>query len=156
MDFREVAVAIANDKVISYSIGQAGGVDFEWEDIKSEWDSEPFSMLYLMHTHPSGFRFPSSTDDNMLCGWAKAFNVPVVCVIVTDNGARAYLYMQYNHEIVRLALGSVEKDYLIESMIKASYSGDDRYMWEIEIAKDLKSRVKLRIEMLYIWRLNVN
>ena len=113
-------------------------------------------MLLLVHTHPSGFRMPSGIDDNMLVGWAKAFGVPVICIIVTDSGARAYLYMQYNKEIIRLGIGKVQDDYVLRTIIKASYSEDDRYLWEIKLAKDLKSRVQLNVEYLYVFKLNKN
>lgn len=72
----------------------AGGVEFDfltiWGHMK-EIGLEKIPYVYMIHSHPPGHYYMSSTDRNMIHGWCQALNKPICFIIATDIGYTFYL-----------------------------------------------------------------
>jgi proteasome lid subunit RPN8/RPN11 len=93
---KEVAVIIADNKVISLSEGTLTRVEFDFFEAWQYWKKHKPKVLYMFHVHPEGSYALSGTDRNMLKGWAKAFPIPIIYGIVTKHmyGVRTNLLGQ--------------------------------------------------------------
>lgn len=95
---REVSCfAVPNHGIISTtSNDSAGSVEFDWFTIKDKiWElkkngNDP-EVVYMLHTHPPGLNRMSSTDRNMVYGWAMALGIPIWFLVVTEDEIATYL-----------------------------------------------------------------
>ena len=91
---REISCFIVPNKgIISMSTNNnAGGVEFDffsiWEQIK-QMDKRP-ECVYMLHSHPPYLNKMSSTDENMVQGWATALGIPIYFVVITPSNLTAY------------------------------------------------------------------
>lgn len=63
------------------STGSPGSVNFDWEKVEKKRDS----IIGFNHTHPSGFKGPSSIDDHTMTGLVKALGKGLICGIKSDK-----------------------------------------------------------------------
>lgn len=90
-------------KMMGYTIGhlsyQSKGtecsVEFDWSKIFRN----PKRFLGFLHTHPSGFKYPSDTDFKTMKGWVIALGRPVLCGIGCDGVTRMYLFQKKQSQV---------------------------------------------------------
>ena len=91
---REISCFIVPNKgIISMSTNNdAGSVVFDffniWGQIK-QMDKRP-ECVYMLHSHPPYLNRMSSTDENMVQGWATALGIPIYFIVITPNNLTAY------------------------------------------------------------------
>lgn len=49
-------------------------------------------LVGFYHTHPEGFTQPSKRDDDTMISWSFCFGKPLLCVVGTSVGLRAWVY----------------------------------------------------------------
>jgi proteasome lid subunit RPN8/RPN11 len=49
-------------------------------------------VVGFYHTHPEGFRTPSARDRDTMFAWSFCFGKPLLCVIGTGEGLRAWVF----------------------------------------------------------------
>jgi hypothetical protein len=86
----ESALVTYKGKVISYSTGSAGSVEFDflaiWDTIKEDKnDINTISNIVFFHVHPEGFLDLSETDKNCVKGLFMAIGKPFLFSIITFN-----------------------------------------------------------------------
>ena len=80
MSFRESALVLHTEDVISFSTGSPSHVEFNFEEVW-KYRKDP-SLLAFYHVHPVGFDSYSSTDEDCIKGFNIAFGHPVYFSIV--------------------------------------------------------------------------
>jgi proteasome lid subunit RPN8/RPN11 len=94
---QESAVVLYDGELISYSVGSAGRVEFDFMEVwafkKTQKDFDPAKLVFI-HTHPEGFLDYSSTDLDCMKGFLLSFNHPVTFSIMTfpEGSIRTYSY----------------------------------------------------------------
>lgn len=84
----ESALVTYKEKVISYSTGSSGSVEFDflaiWDSIKEDKnDTSSISNIIFFHVHPEGFLDLSVTDKNCVQGLFMAIGKPFCFSIIT-------------------------------------------------------------------------
>jgi hypothetical protein len=80
---RETSMTLFDDKLIHCSIGTAGQVNFDFEycwNLRKQYKPKHLTMI---HVHPDNFLKMSSIDRNMVKGWAMAFGIPIIFIIIS-------------------------------------------------------------------------
>lgn len=71
--------------------GSKSSVRFDGARVLAREESHA-DLLGFYHTHPDHFTGPSSRDDATMYAWSFCFGKPLLCVIGTNAGLRAWLY----------------------------------------------------------------
>jgi len=112
---REVSCfLIPNNKVLSVTTNNSGGyVEFDFFSIWSQLKQIEHDDVCMIHTHPSGFPVMSSTDKNMVHGWAQAIGKPIYFIILSDNNVTCYYYYKED-KIIKSKLIEIETNIIFD------------------------------------------
>lgn len=95
---RETSMTMFDDTLIHCSIGTAGQVDFDFEycwNLRNQYKPKTLTMI---HVHPDNFLKMSSIDRNMVKGWAMAFGIPVVFIIISKVQLKLSKMITYGYD----------------------------------------------------------
>ena len=98
---REVSCfATKEDGIISItSNNSAGSVEFDFFTIWEYFKKNKPKEVCMIHTHPNGVDFMSSTDRNMVHGWVLALGIPILFVIRTNKYRTEYLCAKEDNKV---------------------------------------------------------
>ena len=71
--------------------GEETSVLFDGERVLKREEAKG-DVVGFYHTHPEGFLQPSGRDDRTMDAWTFCFGKPLLCVIATLQGPRAWVY----------------------------------------------------------------
>lgn len=101
---RESAIVTHNSNIISFSVGTAGAVEFDflkiWEYVKKS-GCDPCELAFY-HVHPHSFQHYSSLDEECLAGFVLAFGGDIYfSIIIFENNDLCNLtYMQLSYQYI--------------------------------------------------------
>ncbi len=96
---KEIAYVLAGEsrdgillaKMLWKSKGSETSVQFDWKRVLEREESKG-DLVGFFHTHPDGFTNASQRDDQTMESWSFCFGKPLLCVIGTSAGLRAWIY----------------------------------------------------------------
>jgi len=88
---RETSMTLFDDKLVHCSIGTYAQVNFDFEhcwEIRKKYRPHTLTMI---HVHPDNCLYMSTigkvNDRNMVKGWAQAFGIPIIFIIISKDAA---------------------------------------------------------------------